>query len=84
MDETSFNKGVDLATLFRSNKINTDIYPTYGKFQKLMKYANKSGNRHVLIIGSQEVEEEKYTLKNMHTGDQQKLSPKEIIQFFCN
>ena len=84
MDETSFNKGIDLATLFRSNKINTDIYPTYGKFQKLMKYANKSGNRHVLIIGSQEVEEEKYTLKEMHTGDQQKLTSKEIIQFFCD
>ena len=81
MDEVSLKKGVELANTFRSNDINTDIYPSYGKFQKLMKYANKSGKEHVLIIGSQEVADGKYTLKNMNSGEQQKLNVEEVITY---
>ena len=45
-----------------------------------MKYANKSGKEKVLIIGSQEIEEGKFTFKSMISGEQNKLTIDELIQ----
>jgi histidyl-tRNA synthetase len=49
------------------------------KIRKAMTQAAKSGARFALIIGEDEVAQDKYGLKNLATGEQELLSLKEII-----
>ncbi|MDG6243631.1 MAG: histidine--tRNA ligase [Methanolobus sp.] len=48
-------------------------------FKAQLSYANNIGSSHVIIIGEQEVEAGKVTLKNMTTGEQELLSIDEVI-----
>ena len=50
------------------------------KIKKQMKYAGNRGVRYTILIGSQEVEEKRYTLKDMQTGEQIQLSIESIIE----
>ena len=64
----------------RKAGINADLYPTPAKMNKQMKYANNRKVPHVILIGSEEMESGKLTLKNMEEGSQEKLELSEIIQ----
>ena len=44
-----------------------------------MNYANKREIEFVVIVGSQEIEKEKYTLKNMVSGEQLECTISELI-----
>lgn len=68
-----------VATRLRSENINTEIYPDTVKMKKQLSYADSKGIKYVLIIGDEEMQEEKYTLKNLETGNQQKVSMGEAI-----
>ena len=63
----------------RKNNIKAELYPDASKMKKQMNYANKRQIPFVAMAGSQEIEEEKFTLKNMATGEQEKLKLQEII-----
>ena len=41
--------------------------------KKQMEYANRRGIPYVVIVGSQELEEEAATVKNMRTGEQRRV-----------
>ena len=45
-----------------------------------MKYADKLGIPYILIIGEEERKTKEYTLKNMVTGEQEKLKIAEIVE----
>ncbi len=46
-----------------------------------MKYANKIGAKYVAIIGEDELKEESFTLKNMETGNSEKIKlVKEVLK----
>jgi histidyl-tRNA synthetase len=47
--------------------------------KKQMSYANAKQIPFVVLAGESEMEAGKVTLKNMETGDQQMLSPDELI-----
>jgi histidyl-tRNA synthetase len=49
------------------------------KLKKAMTQAAKSGARYALIIGEDEVAQDRYGLKNLTSGEQEQLSLKEII-----
>jgi len=68
-----------LAYELRKNGIDCDIYPKSAKLQKQMKYANDTNAEHVAIVGEQEMKEEKITVKNMHSGEQETISLQELI-----
>ena len=68
-----------VASMLREAKINTDVYLEESKIKKKMKYADKWNIPYVIIIGEDEVKTELYTLKNMQTGEQEKLSVQDII-----
>lgn len=68
-----------LASALRSAEINTDVYLENGKMKKKMKYADKWNIPFVIIIGEEERTTGMYTLKNMKTGDQKKLSLENVI-----
>jgi histidyl-tRNA synthetase len=54
----------------RNNGIKSELYPDASKLKKQMNYANKREIPFVVLVGEQEVNERKYTLKNMLTGEQ--------------
>ncbi|MEI7719433.1 MAG: ATP phosphoribosyltransferase regulatory subunit, partial [archaeon] len=49
---------------------------------KALDYANAKKIEKVLIIGEEEIKNKKYTLKNMKTGKEEKLSEREILDTF--
>jgi histidyl-tRNA synthetase len=78
MNDMSF--ALSVASVLRNNDIKTDVYLIDKKMNQKMKYADRLGIPYVILIGEDEIKEEKVTLKNMITGDQFKLSLEELIK----
>ena len=64
----------------REAGIRCEIYPDAVKMKKQMQYANAKGVPFVAIAGETEIDEGKVTLKNMLTGEQQQLTPEELVE----
>ena len=62
----------------RNEGVPAEIYPESAKMKKQMEYANRRGIPYVVIIGSQELDEQAATVKNMVTGEQQKVAFAEL------
>ena len=63
----------------RTNGFRAEIYPDATKMKKQMNYANAKQIPFVALAGENEINEGKITLKNMETGEQQLLTPDELI-----
>ncbi len=63
----------------RAKAVTADTSYAQGSMKSQMRAADKSGARYVIIIGEDELRDGKYTLKNMHSGDQEKLSFSEVL-----
>ncbi|MBQ8968173.1 MAG: histidine--tRNA ligase [Bacteroidaceae bacterium] len=63
----------------RQTGICCEIYPDATKMKKQMQYANQKHIPYVALVGENEMAEGKLTLKNMETGEQQLLSPDELL-----
>jgi len=63
----------------RKNGINAEIFPDSAKMQKQMTYANKKNIPFVVLAGESEMQSQKFTLKNMETGEQKSVSAEELI-----
>ena len=63
----------------RSAGICAEIFPDSVKMKKQMSYANQKQIPFVAIVGETEMAEGKVTLKNMQTGEQQQLTPDELL-----
>ena len=68
-----------ISSILRNNNISTDLYPDTPKLKKQLQYANNNDIPYVIIIGEDEVASKLYTLKDMETGNQEKLGINEII-----
>ena len=77
-DETT-DATLKSAQALRDNKINTEIYPEIAKLDKQLKYADKKGIPYVVIIGPEEIKENKVVLKNLKTKEQIKTSVENLI-----
>ena len=64
----------------RAHNIKSELYPDAVKMKKQMNYANKREIEFVVIVGSQEIEKQEFTLKNMQTGEQVSCSISELIK----
>ncbi|NEW77845.1 MAG: histidine--tRNA ligase [Gelidibacter sp.] len=64
----------------RRNNIKSELYPDSAKLKKQMNYANKREIPFVVMVGSSEIENNTYTLKNMQSGEQEVCSLKELIR----
>ena len=67
----------------RQNGIRTEIFPDAAKMKKQMSYANAKHIPYVALTGENEIKEGKVTLKNMETGEQQLITPDELIEIIC-
>jgi len=59
--------------------VNAEIYPENAKMKKQMNYANKKEIPYVVLAGESEMEAQQFTLKNMESGEQQKVNASELI-----
>jgi histidyl-tRNA synthetase len=78
-DEEAFRFGLSILPKFRNAGINSEIYPDSVKLKKQLDYADRKNILFVILIGSDEIQSGLLTLKNMKTGEQQKLKTEDII-----
>ncbi len=71
-----------LAMQLRKKGINTEVYPDAAKMKKQMKYADSKGIPMVVMIGSEELKNNRLSLKNMQSGEQEQLSVEQLLERF--
>ncbi len=79
MDDEGMTYGLKVLSRVRAQGISAEIYPEAAKLKKQFNYADKKSIPYVMMVGSKEMEEQKVTLKNMNSGEQQMLSVEEAI-----
>lgn len=80
MDIQEYEYSLSLASKLRKINYKVDICYCGKNIKQKMKYADKIGVKNVVIIGTDEIENSKYLLKNMLTGEQQSLSCDDLIE----
>lgn len=63
----------------RKAGIRTEMFPDKSKMKKQMNYANAKGIPFVVLAGENEINEGKFTLKDMNSGEQKLVSAEELI-----
>lgn len=71
---------LSLLKKLRDNNINSELYPSAEKIKKQMNYANNKGVQYVVMVGEDEMKSGKLSIKNMQTGDQEKMNISELIK----
>lgn len=64
----------------RQAGINAEIFPDAAKMKKQMAYANAKQIPFVVLVGENELAAGQVTLKNMETGEQQLLTPTQLVE----
>jgi len=64
----------------RTENITAELFPDASKMKKQMNYANKREIPFVILAGEEEMQAEKFTLKNMKSGEQQKVNFTELVK----
>lgn len=75
--EAAFSMNV--LTEVRAAGIRAEIFPDASKMKKQMGYANSKAIPFVALVGENEMNEGKVTLKNMETGEQKMVTPQELV-----
>ena len=64
----------------KKNNIKVDICYIDKGFKQKMKYANKINAKYVILIGEDEIKENVISLKDMVTGEQEKLTIEKLLE----
>lgn len=64
----------------KKNNIKVDICYLDKGFKQKMKYANKINAKYVILIGEDEIKENVISLKDMVTGEQEKLTIEDLLE----
>lgn len=63
----------------RQEGIKVEMYPDATKIGKQFQHADKRGIPFAVLVGEEEMKNKQYGVKNLATGDQQKLSFEELV-----
>ena len=77
--EREATRCLEYAAVARKKGVSTEVYPDSVKMKKQMAYANAQHIPFVALVGESELAENRLTLKNMETGEQQQLSIEEAL-----
>ena len=80
----SVTPAIALAETLRSAGLRVQLYGEQKKFKQKLAYANKLGVPFAVLLGEDEIAEGKCSVKNMVTGEQQKLTPEEAASYIKN
>lgn len=75
---------IKVATALRNNGINTEIYLNNKKLKAKFKYADKLEIPYVIILGEDEIANNKVKLKDMASGEEKEYSLEEIDEIKFN
>lgn len=78
-DEEAQRHSLQLLCQLRNAGIASEVYPEPAKMKKQLGYADKKGIPFVLLIGSEEIKQQRYTLKYMETGNQDMFTIEDVI-----
>ena len=70
-----------LARNLRQNNINVIVEMNNRKLKKCFEYASKRNIKYVIVVGSDEIQENMYTIKDMTTSEQLKLPYNELKDY---
>ena len=79
MGDKAYATAIRAAKSLRAAGFSVELPPAKQKFGKALGQADKLGARYALILGDNEVESGEWTLKTLATGEQQKLSEKQLL-----
>jgi len=79
-DQEAEKVGLSILYQLRAAGISAEIYPESVKLKKQMAYADKKQIPFVLMVGSQEIADERYILKHMEEGKQESYAIDELIE----
>jgi len=79
-DKEFENYGFVLVQQLRQQEIRAELYPPGAKIKKQLDYANNKNISFTIMLGSEEMQTGLLSLKNMQTGEQQKLSAEMILE----
>jgi histidyl-tRNA synthetase len=81
LEKEFYESASNLVDKLRENGIKIDFDFSYRKLEKQIKSAEKKGIENILIFGENELNNNKFTLKNILSGDKKEnLSLEEIIE----
>lgn len=79
MDASAEGVALSMAQKLRQNELACEVYPSGKKMKVQLDYANARSIPYVVIIGSDEIQIGLFSLKNMVTGEQEKLSETDLL-----
>ena len=71
---------IALATKLRDAEIRTQIHAEQKKFKQKLSYADKLGIPYVILLGEDEIAQNKVALKDLTTGEQKLVAIEEAIE----
>ncbi|MFH1359550.1 MAG: histidine--tRNA ligase [Candidatus Omnitrophota bacterium] len=80
LNEASLAEAFGLLNALREKSIRSDINYRSGSMKSQMRAADKSKAKFVLILGEDEIKNKEIALKDMKTGEQQKVAQEKIIE----
>jgi histidyl-tRNA synthetase len=78
-DKECMTHGLGVLKALRDRGISSEIYPDQKKIDKQLDYANNKNIPFAIIIGSEELKTGKYGIKDLRSGNQEKLDLNGII-----
>ena len=82
--DESLNASIKVLQKIRAAGISAEIYPDAVKMKKQFNYANKKSIPFIVLIGSDELANNNYSLKNMTTGTQESMEFNQILDKLTN
>jgi len=84
MGEEFSSRAFGTLSMIRSRGVAAEMDMTGRSFKAQLKKANKDGRRFVVIIGENEIKEDKVTLKDMREGTQSLVGVEEAVETIRN
>jgi len=82
MDKNYKSEYLKIARELRLANVKTDLFTDDKKLDKQLKYANRKGFRFVIILGSNEFENNTVALKDMNDGNIEQIQRDELVKVF--
>lgn len=79
-DQNGFTYGLKVLNRLREVGISSELYPDDAKIKKQFTYADKKQVPFVVILGDNEIAEEKVSLKDLQTGKQEVLTIDDLLE----
>jgi histidyl-tRNA synthetase len=81
MGLNAYATGIRAAKILRNGGLRVELPATELKFGKALERASKLGSRFALILGDNEIQSGEWTLKNLATSEQQKLTEQALLEY---